>query len=199
MTIDRFSTETLAYLERIHPDLGEAIQLASDAELQQISPTYLELRQTMDEPAVKSLMLEAARHVASPAERERSPKVEQTPRERLLHQMKDLTSQEDVRALLEGEIEKERAGSELTALIAIADQVGDTALAHRLGGKLADLSGFSATADEPAPNEFDSDLPIPKELRQVIPDLESRMEQPPPAATAKRGLLSRISAFGRHG
>lgn len=199
MTNDRFSTETLAYLERIHPDLHEAIQLASDAELQQISPTYQELRQVMDESAVKSLMLEAARHIASPAERERAPKVEQTPRERLLHQMKDLSSQEDVRALLEEEIEKERAGSELTALIAIADQVGDTALARRLGGKLADLSGIVASEREAALTDFDSDVPMPDELHAATPDFESRIEQAPPAATAKRGLLSRLSAFGRHG
>ena len=196
MTTDRFSTETLAYLGRIHPDLHEAIQLASDADLQQISPTYQELRQTMDEPAVKSLMLEAARHVAAPAERERSPKVEQTPRELLLHQMKDLTSQEDVRVLLEEEIEKERAGSELTALIAIADQVGDTALAYRLGGKLADLSGIGTRL-----NELDDDLLMQSEMPGGADEVEfaPQPEQAAPAAPAKRGLLSRLNSFGRHG
>jgi hypothetical protein len=185
MNIHEFSPETLAFLARINTDLVEAVRQAPDGELQAVSQGYRDARQTMSEQDVKDRMLGSSARL----------KVEPTPRERLLTQMMDLASQDDVKATLQEEIDRERANAELTALIAIADQVGDGALAHKLGGKLADLSGIGTPRDDTPPTVFDDDLLMPDEAPGAagIQDLESRVDQQlPPEAPAKRGLLARL-------
>jgi hypothetical protein len=183
MNIDEFSLETLAFLARINTDLVEAVRQAPDDELQTVSDGYRDARQAMSEQDVKDLMLGSSARL----------KVESTPRERLLTQMLHLTSQDDIKAALQEEIDREKATAELTALIAIADQVGDSALAHKLGGKMVDLSGIGAHSDE---SKNDWLLPEPAETT-TVPDADAERE--PPAKPAKRGLLSRLNALGRHG
>lgn len=185
MNIDEFSPETLAFLARINTDLVEAVRQAPDGELQAVSEGYRDARQTMSEQDVKDRMLGSRAQL----------RVERTQRERLLTQMLELASQDDVKAALQEEIDRERANAELTALIAIADQVGDGALAHKLGGKLADRSGISAPRDDKPPSEFDDDLLMPSEAVEPagIQDRAPRLDQQrTPEAPAKRGLLARL-------
>ena len=181
MNQSQISPETMAFLQQYGEDLPSAIAAAPDAELQQISPTYRELRQTMDEAAVKREMLsdQGEQQPASATEQEQ-PQQMQSPhrplseREQLLTVMLEMATLPDLQELLAAELAVESAVQEHLALASLAEAAGDVELAQQIADMLIDAVGQQGVADPPPET-------LPPDPSPAEPEAPT---EPPPEAPA---------------
>lgn len=174
MTQSKISPETMAFLQQYGEDLPSAIAAAPDAELQQISPTYRELRQTMDEGAVKREMLGD----------QGAQQPEPTPgRAGMLEQMLSVATDPGLRELIENELQTERVIQEHLQLMQMADGAGDDDLADEIGRRLRALMDMSD--DEPEPDLMEQAETLPPDPASAEPEAPAEAPAETPAAVTE--------------
>jgi hypothetical protein len=173
MDAQGFNPELQQLLQQYGPDIPSAVAAAPDAELQSVSPRYREARLTMDEGAVKRMMLGGASGAAPAADGSRLA---------MLAQMLEIATEPGLRELLEGELAAEKAIQEHLQLIEMAEQAGDDELADQIAARLRAL--FDLQDDDHALEMTDDLSALPPDPAVGVADVE---ELPAPGAGVSEG------------